>query len=119
MYKRQSHSNEGDLSGLLRGHFDLGNAGAKTEAASYRSITRAIGTPPHLTVFLSDRVGELDAAAAAGWQTVAVRRPEDPSTPMGEHPLVAALDQIQLNAHAPAGPTGPGSPTPRDEDPRS
>ncbi|WP_030257719.1 MULTISPECIES: acireductone synthase [Streptomyces] len=113
------HSNEGDLSGLLRGHFDLGNAGAKTEAASYRSITRAIGTPPHLTVFLSDRVGELDAAAAAGWQTVAVRRPEDPSAPMGEHPLVAALDQIQLNAHAPAGPTGPGSPTPRDEDPRS
>ncbi|MFI9645088.1 acireductone synthase [Streptomyces sp. NPDC052040] len=109
-------SSEGDLSGLLRGHFDLGNAGSKTEVASYRSITRAIAVEPHLTVFLSDRVGELDAAAAAGWHTVAVRRPEDPSVPTGDHPLVTALDQIALTAHRPAAPVGPGSPTSTDED---
>ncbi|MEW2624768.1 acireductone synthase [Streptomyces sp. NPDC048106] len=107
-------SNEGDLSALLRGHFDLRNAGSKTEAASYRSISRAIGVEPRFTVFLSDRVGELDAAAAAGWRTVAVRRPEDPSAPTGEHPLVTALDQIELTGPRP---TGPGSPTPGGEDP--
>jgi enolase-phosphatase E1 len=64
------HSPEGDLRPLLSGYFDTANAGPKQVADSYRSIARAIGIDPQRLVFLSDAVGELDAARAAGWRTV-------------------------------------------------
>ncbi|MFV2117223.1 class II aldolase/adducin family protein [Streptomyces sp. Act-28] len=50
------------------------------------------------TVSLSDVAEELDAAAAAGWRTVGVRRPGDPRGPeVAGHPSVSALDDTRLH----------------------
>ncbi|MGW0561700.1 acireductone synthase [Streptomyces sp. NPDC003016] len=93
-----AHSNHGDLSALLDGYFDLSGAGGKQEAESYRAITRALRVPAHETVFVSDVGEELDAATAAGWRAVAVRRPGDPRGPeVAGHPTVPALDGIRLH----------------------
>lgn len=92
------HSAEGDLLPLFAGLFDTENAGPKREAASYEAITAAIGTPPGRTLFLSDLPAELDAARAAGWQTVAVQRPGEPyaEADPGTHPRVASFAEIEV-----------------------
>lgn len=96
-----THSNHGDLSGLVCGYHDLTTAGGKRSATSYRKITAAIGTAPRHTVFLSDVAAELDAAAQAGWRTVGVRRDDDPRGPdVPGHRTVSALDQLDLTVPA-------------------
>src|SRR5207248_1593642 len=69
------HSPDGDLRPLLAGYFDTDNAGPKREAGSYERMAALIGRPPEEIVFLSDVAAELDAARAAGWHTVGLRRP--------------------------------------------
>ncbi|KAI7283590.1 2,3-diketo-5-methylthio-1-phosphopentane phosphatase [Hortaea werneckii] len=65
-----------DKTGLIDGWFDTVNAGLKTEAASYRRIVAAaLGWDAETTLFLTDNVKEVDAAAAAGVQTILVDRP--------------------------------------------
>lgn len=97
-----AHSNHGDLTGLLTGYFDLTAAGPKRNPASYRTISRALDLPPVAICFLSDVGAELDAAAAAGWRTIAVRRPDDPrGTDVPGHPVVT--DLTGLDFPAPAG----------------
>jgi enolase-phosphatase E1 len=61
------HNESGDLRPLFSGFFDTG-VGAKTEANSYVSIGRAIGTSPDAIVFVSDSAAELRAAESAGLQ---------------------------------------------------
>jgi enolase-phosphatase E1 len=68
------HSEAGDLTPLFSGYFDT-EIGAKRDADSYRRIAEAIETPPGQILFLSDIAAELDAAAAAGFQTVQLLRP--------------------------------------------
>jgi enolase-phosphatase E1 len=92
------HSGAGDLSGYVSGWFDTRTAGPKREAASYRRITAAIGTPPEQTTFLSDVAAELDAARAVGWRTVLVRRPGEPAGPRGAHRLVTTFSDVPLTA---------------------
>lgn len=90
-----AHSNLGDLSGLLDGHFDLDDAGSKKAPASYRTIGRTIGAEPARILFLSDVGEELDAAVAAGWQALGVRRPGDPRGPeIRGHRTVADLSGV-------------------------
>ncbi|MCP3753618.1 acireductone synthase [Streptomyces sp. TBY4] len=72
------HSPEGDLRDLVSGWYDTENAGPKQEAGSFRAIAADTGIPPDRLLFLSDRAGELDAALAAGWRAVGVRRPGEP-----------------------------------------
>ena len=74
------HSDAGDLTPLFSGWFDT-EVGGKREAGSYRAIAEAIGLPADEILFLSDIVEELDAARAAGLQTVLVDRIEDYPTP--------------------------------------
>ncbi|MFD0663183.1 hypothetical protein [Thermocatellispora tengchongensis] len=40
---------------------------------------------------------ELDAAAAAGWRTIGVRRPGEPSenADFGAHPVVASFEEVK------------------------
>jgi enolase-phosphatase E1 len=97
------HSPAGDLRPLLSGHFDTENAGPKRAPASYRAISTATGTEPADTVFLSDLVTELDAARAAGWHTVGVRRPGEPhyDRGAGDHLEIAAFDQLDLTGDRP------------------
>ncbi|RFU83937.1 acireductone synthase [Streptomyces triticagri] len=95
-------SPEGDLLPLVDGLYDTENAGPKQEAESYRRITAALGVPAGRTLFLSDRPGELDAARAAGWRAVGVRRPGEPyyEQGVGDHPAVATFDEITLSTRS-------------------
>lgn len=90
-----AHSNLGDLTGLLDGYFDLDDAGSKKAPASYRTIGRTIGADPSQILFLSDVGEELDAAVAAGWRALGVRRPGDPRGAQIEgHPTVPDLSGV-------------------------
>ncbi|WP_413810613.1 acireductone synthase [Streptomyces sp. OE57] len=92
-----AHSDAGDLTGLLDGYFDLTDAGPKQDPASYRYIAHSIGMPARSLVFLNDTSAELDAASAAGWQTVAIRRDDDPCAVCSTHyPTARSLDQLVL-----------------------
>jgi enolase-phosphatase E1 len=89
------HSPEGDLRGLIAGWFDTETAGPKKEQASYERIAAVVGSSP---VFLSDVTAELDAARAAGWATIGVRRPGDRwyESGVGGHPEVASFDEVDI-----------------------
>ncbi len=67
------HSDAGDLTPLFSGYFDT-EIGGKREVDSYRRIAEALHLPPGQILFLSDIAAELDAAAAAGLQTVQLVR---------------------------------------------
>lgn len=93
-----AHTLDGDLRPLLRGFFDT-TSGPKTDPESYRRIAAAIGVPPAEVRFLSDLVGELDAAAATGMYTCWVIRPTDSTADVGQvrtslHPVVASLVDV-------------------------
>jgi enolase-phosphatase E1 len=70
------HSVAGDLSSIFSGHFDT-EVGSKLEAESYRRIAAAVERVPSEILYLSDVVAELDAARAAGLDTVLLDRPTD------------------------------------------
>ncbi|MBB5754374.1 acireductone synthase [Prosthecomicrobium pneumaticum] len=74
------HSSAGDLRPLFSGHFDT-ETGAKTDAASYLTIARAIGRAPERVLFLSDNPRELEAAAAAGMPVGHALREATPADP--------------------------------------
>jgi len=91
------HTPEGDLRPLLSGYFDTENAGAKKAAGSYRAIAAVIGCAAAQIVFLSDSAAELDAARAAGWQTVGVRRAGEPNAALGtgDHLEIASFAELR------------------------
>jgi enolase-phosphatase E1 len=92
------YSDHGDLTGLLCRYFDLTTAGPKAEPASYQAISKALDVAPWRTLFLSDTEAELRAASTAGWQTVAVRRPDDPRPrTVGGHRVIADLTELDLS----------------------
>lgn len=83
----------GDMTDLFSGFFDT-TTGPKLEADSYVTISAAIGKPPAGIVFLSDVLGELDAAHAAGMATVHVQREKGMSS--GEiHRVAHSFAEIQ------------------------
>lgn len=82
------HSIAGDLLPLFRGHYDT-TTGPKREAASYATIAAAYALPPSSLLFLSDIPAELDAAAAAGFRTALLLRPDNaPVPPDHGHPIL-------------------------------
>jgi len=101
------HTPEGDLLSWFSGHWDTETAGPKKQPGSYRRISAdidaACGVAAHATVFLSDLVEELDAARAAGWQTVGVRRRGDQyfDRGVGDHVAITSFDQIDLSGDHP------------------
>jgi enolase-phosphatase E1 len=68
-----AHTADGDLTPLFRGYFDT-TTGPKLESRSYETIIQSLQLPAHSVVFLSDHEGEIQAAAAAGLQTVLLVR---------------------------------------------
>ena len=68
-----SHTPHGDLLPLFSGYFDT-TTGPKLESRSYETIIRSLQLPAHAVVFLSDHVGEIQAASAAGLRTVLLTR---------------------------------------------
>ena len=93
------HSDAGDLTPLFSGWFDT-EVGGKRDAASYRRIADAIGTPAGEILFLSDVVEELDAAREAGLQTVLIDRLRDYPQPrhgeaMHGHRRVESFSEVE------------------------
>lgn len=88
------HSEAGDLTPLFSGYYDT-HIGGKREAASYRAIAADIGLPASDILFLSDIVEELDAARAAGMQTVQLVRDEDPD-PQARHHQVRDFHTVSF-----------------------
>lgn len=89
-----AHTTDGDLTPLFSGYFDT-QTGPKQVATSYEAIARAIGVPPQEILFLSDIVGELDAAHAAGLRTVWLVRGCDGSE-NSAHVVARSFDEIVL-----------------------
>lgn len=86
-----AHTVAGDLTPGLSGYFDT-TTGPKQAADSYRRIAAAIGGPPADLLFLSDVAAELEAATAAGFQAVQVRR--EPTTGGLFEPAIASFDEL-------------------------
>lgn len=91
-----SRTTDGDLTSLFSKHFDTVNAGPKREAPSYQAIAVALNADPARIVFYSDVPAELDAARAAGWQTVGVARKGEPfgDADFGTHHTVGSFDEV-------------------------
>jgi enolase-phosphatase E1 len=88
------HSDYGDLTPLFSGYFDT-TIGAKRDVEAYRRIAAAIAEEPSQVLFLSDIKEELDAARAAGMQTIWLVR-EGNIDAGTDHPQVQDFDAIQL-----------------------
>ncbi len=90
-----AHTEAGDLTGLIENYFDT-MVGSKTDDASYRRIASALHLPPQDILFISDVVGELDAADTAGMQTLLCVRPGNHAQPSAErHQKIRDFDEIQ------------------------
>jgi enolase-phosphatase E1 len=77
------HSSHGDLTALFEGFFDT-RLGGKLNPDSYHQLARTIAVRPVRILFLSDHLGELDAAAAAGFATACLER-DTPTGRSGRH----------------------------------
>ncbi|MEV7007240.1 acireductone synthase [Streptosporangium sp. NPDC051022] len=106
-----SRTSDGDVTEFFSRHFDTVNAGPKREAASYQSITEALGADPAEVLFLSDVPAELDAAAEAGWQTVGVARAGEPygDADFGPHRKIGSFDGIRAGVRRRPSASSPGS----------
>lgn len=94
-----SHTDAGDLSPLFSAWFDT-ETGGKREAGSYARIARRLEAEPARVLFLSDVVEELDAARAAGMETILLDRRADYPAPRtgdaaGGHRRAEAFDEIE------------------------
>lgn len=98
-----AHTPYGDLTPLFSGYFDT-QVGAKTDPASYQNIVTAIGAKADEILFLSDIGAELDAARAAGMQTVWLVRDHAPDT-AAVHPQVQSFGDIMLGAQQESSPS--------------
>ena len=70
--------------------------GQAFEVDSYRRIAAAMSLPAREVLFISDVVGELDAASAAGMQTLLCVRPGNHAQPSAErYQKIRNFDEIQ------------------------
>jgi enolase-phosphatase E1 len=88
-----AHSEAGDLSVHIRDYFDT-RIGAKRDAESYQRIAATLNSAPSDIVFVSDVTAELDAAQAAGMQTVLCVRAGNPAQPASAHPVIHTFDDV-------------------------
>ena len=105
------HSTAGDLTPLVRWHFDT-SAGSKMEAASYRHIAEVIGATPLSILFISDVARELGAAQAADLQTLLCVRPGHPNA--AKPPSGYERSGAGRRGHAPPQKLGASRATSRD-----
>jgi enolase-phosphatase E1 len=87
------HSRAGDLTPFIARYFDT-RVGAKRDAASYARIASTLAVAPAALTFVSDIVAELDAARAAGMQTILSLRPGNHPQPPHDHRVVTSFDEI-------------------------
>lgn len=88
-----AHTEAGDLTPNISAYFDT-NTGPKREPESYVRIASELKRASREIVFVSDVTAELDAAAAAGFETLLCLRPGNPRQPAGTHATIQTFDQI-------------------------
>jgi enolase-phosphatase E1 len=89
------YSNFGDLSPFIEDYFDT-TTGAKKEPESYRRIAEKLGFETEEIIFVSDILAELDAARAAGFQTVlSIREGNGQITGDFTHRSVNSFDELE------------------------
>ncbi len=88
------HTEYGDLTPLFSGYFDT-HIGGKKEKQSYDNIAAQLALPANRLLFLSDIKEELDAAKAAGFQTIWLVR-DGALDAQAEHRQVDSFDQIDV-----------------------
>ena len=84
---------DGDLTSFIRWYFDTA-VGAKRERGSYMRIAERAGFAPSAITFVSDVVAELDAARAAGMQTILSNRPGNAQQPPNDHRAITSFDEL-------------------------
>jgi enolase-phosphatase E1 len=88
------HTDDGDLSPLITGFFDL-EAGFKDSPDSYRRIAASLEYRPERLLFVSDSLKELRAAQEAGWQVFLCVRPGNPVPPSDvAFPVIKSFDEV-------------------------
>jgi len=91
---------EADLRGMISGYFDTVNAGMKRKRSSYEKIARERKEDIAKWLFLSDQVGEVEAAKAAGMQSLVVVR--EGNAPLSEedrkHAAIESFDEIEIKS---------------------
>jgi enolase-phosphatase E1 len=99
-----SHTEAGDLTQYIDWYFDT-TTGAKGAPQSYELIAAALREPAEDILFISDVVGELNAARAAGMQTLLCVRPgNDRQAPSEDHKIIQSFDQVTEQKSAPQAP---------------
>jgi enolase-phosphatase E1 len=89
-----AHSTAGDLTPFLSRYFDTA-VGSKTDVDSYKRIADQLPSPPGGILFISDVTKELDAARAAGFQTLlCVRPPAQPPASAEAYQIVRTFEEI-------------------------
>jgi enolase-phosphatase E1 len=91
-----AHTEYGDLTPLFSGYFDT-HIGGKKEQESYYKIAEQLGIPANRLLFLSDIKEELDAAKAAGFQTLWLTRDSTPD-PHAEHRQASSFDLVTFES---------------------
>ena len=86
-----AYTEAGDLTKYISDYFDT-NVGKKGEAQSYRNIAIAMDLLPNRIVFISDVVGELEAASEAGMKVLLSIRPGNPPQPITQ---ISQITQIE------------------------
>lgn len=100
-----SHSQAGDLTQHIDSYFDT-TTGSKGAPQSYERIAAALRLPAEDILFISDVVAELNAARAAGMQTLLCVRPGNHPQPSSEdHQIIQSLDQVMELRPAPQAPS--------------
>ena len=87
------YSDAGDLTPVFSGYYDT-NVGHKREPRAYENIVSSIGLPPDQILFLSDVKEELDAARAAGMQTIQIVR-DDALDAHAAHRQARNFDEVR------------------------
>jgi len=88
------YSDAGDLTPLFSGYFDT-RIGSKREVDAYQHIAQEVGEPAETIAFLSDIKEELDAAKAAGMQTLWLVRDGEVNS-AAAHLQVSNFDDIEI-----------------------
>ena len=89
-----AHTEAGDLTRVIDNYFDT-TLGPKMEVESYRRIAAALSLSAREVLFISDVAGELNAASAAGMQTLLCVRPGNHPQPGPErYQNIQSFDEI-------------------------
>ena len=90
------HSDAGDLRPLFQGWYDT-RSGNKLDTSSYQTIAGDLGVDPGQVLFISDAVGELEAADQAGMQVLFSDRDGNPARNAGPFERITSFSTLQIN----------------------